>query len=92
MEQQAKLKGVLSSVLNEWTQPNSQLLSIASAEQGRTYLVEYFGLNQDAQSVQANIEFLSDRTATRLRLRWITSATVSIVRRLNAPVSPEQVC
>ncbi|VDD79461.1 unnamed protein product [Mesocestoides corti] len=90
VQQREKLESILESVFADWKKLDSVLLSFASPERGCENLLEYFGLTQDVDELKAKPDLLVERIPTRLRLRWISAATLSAVRRLNAPLSSEQ--
>lgn len=100
MEQREKLATILAGVLAEWNKPKC-LLVVFGAEKagdeeeeskgGVDWLLEYFGLVMDADEILGSMDFLAERVATRLELRWVSLATVAIMRQLKGTLSPEQV-
>ncbi|KAL5109496.1 Exportin-5 [Taenia crassiceps] len=97
-EQRAKLTTILAGVLEEWNKPKCPLVGFGAektddeeeSKGGVDWLLEYFGLAMDADDILGNIDFLTERVATRLELRWISLATVAIMRQLKGTLSPEQ--
>ncbi|VDM19767.1 unnamed protein product [Hydatigera taeniaeformis] len=97
-EQRDKLSIILAGVLTEWNNPKCPLVIIGADKAGNEgkfkggteWLIDYFGLSMDADEILGSMDFLTGRVATRLELRWISLATVAIVRQLKGTLSPEQ--
>ncbi|KAH9284849.1 Radial spoke head protein 6 -like protein A [Echinococcus granulosus] len=99
-EQREKLATILAGVLTEWNKSESPLVVFGAkkaesqeeeeSKGGVDRLLEYFGLAMDADEILGSTDFLAERVATRLKLRWISLATVAIMRQLNGALSPEQ--
>ncbi|VDK34247.1 unnamed protein product [Taenia asiatica] len=98
-EQREKLATILAGVFAEWKKPKCPLVVFGAEKAGDEEeeskggvesLLEYFGLVMDADEILGSMDFLTERVATRLELRWISLATVAIMRQLKGTLSPEQ--